>query len=79
MGKIKPAHARARMHGERFRQRDAGVLLRVEQIEQRPLFRVIGRRRITRRRTDAAIAFANQFLVRKLFRRRRNPTRCAPA
>src|SRR5256714_1163776 len=61
MGKIEAADAGARMHRKRLGKRDAGLLFRVEQIEQRALLGVIGRRGITGGRADATILFAEQF------------------
>src|SRR5713101_6944095 len=57
VAEIEPAHRRARPHREAFRELDPDPPLAVEQREQGGLLAVIGLRRITRRRTDAAIFF----------------------
>ncbi len=66
MREIKPRNRRARPHRVTLRQLHAGAFLRVEQAEQRRLFRVIGLCGITRRGTDAAIIFGDALLVRQL-------------
>src|SRR5581483_5820043 len=58
--KIKAAYAGSGFHREGFGQAHAGVLLCIEQPEQRLLFSVIRAGRVTRSGPDAAIFFADQ-------------------
>src|SRR5207247_10270325 len=57
MRKIKATHACTGMHRKGFGQLDACVLLRLEQIEQRPFLGVIGAGGITGSRPDTAKFF----------------------
>jgi hypothetical protein len=76
VAEIEPAHRGARPHGEALGQRHAGRLLAAEQREQHRLLGVIGLRRIARRRTDAAVFFADQLVRREgLAGRRHDPSR----
>ena len=67
MRKVETAHARAGMHRKRFGQRDPVVLLRVEQIEERALFRVIGDAGYPAGGTNPAIFFADEIFLREFF------------
>src|SRR6516165_12532692 len=62
MAKIEPAYRRAWPHCIAFGQFHADALA-PEQSEQRALFRVVGLRRIARRRTDAAILFRDELVI----------------
>src|SRR3546814_7964685 len=66
---IEARDGRGRHHGEAAAERDAGrafVAIAAKHIEQDRLQAVIGAGWITRRRTDAGIAFPDQILVGKL-------------
>ena len=79
MRHVEPAHARPRPHRKRLGQLDARVLLHIEQPPQRALLRVIGARRIPRRRPDPAIFLVDQLIAAQLLARARSPTRRARA
>ena len=55
----------ARPHRERFGQPDAGPRLRLEQVEQRALLRVVGAGRVARRGPDALVALGDEVGVRE--------------
>src|SRR6185437_1651614 len=67
MRKIDAANRSGRIHSEIFSEANADVFFGVEQIEELALFGVVGRGWITRRRTNAAIFFANQIVAREIF------------
>src|ERR1043166_95868 len=67
MGEVESAHAAAGPHCERFGEFDAGLALDVQQLPERLLFRVIGARRITCCRANAAIFFLNQIFYTEIF------------
>ena len=67
MGEVEPADAGRGRHGERLGQVNTGERFGVEQIEQCPLLRVIGARRISWRRTDALVVLAYQLVVAQRF------------
>src|SRR5450631_4561553 len=67
MRKIETAHTRARMHRKRFGQRDPRRFLRIEQTEERALFRMIGGRRVPRRGANPAVLFPEQLFLREFF------------
>ncbi len=69
MGDIDARYRRARPHGKALGQSHIDLRFRIEQTEQRFLFRVIGLGRITRRRADAAIGLADQIIAREVFLR----------
>src|SRR5262245_60725808 len=60
MAEIEPADRRARPHGEALGEPDPDAALGVEQREQRRLLAVVGLRRITWRRADAAILLGDE-------------------
>ena len=67
MGKVKAADAAGRPHRAAFGQLDAGVFFHVQQIPERPLFRVVGTGRIAGGGADAAILFLDQLLDGEVF------------
>ncbi len=67
MGEIEAGNGRRRGHRETFGQCHASSRPDIEQIEQNALFRMVGARRIARRRTNAAIGLRDQRLVVERF------------
>ena len=64
MGEVQAADAGRPGASQILGQLDAGRRLGVEQIEQRPLLRVVGPGRIAGRGADAAILLGDQLVVR---------------
>ena len=69
----------SRPHRHGFRQFDPGRFGRLQQIEQGPLFGMIGLRRIAGRGANAGIAFGDQFLIAEILARGIAPMRAADA
>src|SRR5688500_11562239 len=68
MSKIPAAHAAGRPHGAAFRELDARVLFRFQQLPENLLFRVVRASWVAGSRTNAAVTFADQVLVAQIFR-----------
>src|ERR1039457_6285834 len=66
MREIKSTDAAAGPHGETLGELDAGVFLRVEQVPENSLFRMVWAGRITGCRADAAIFLFDEVLGREL-------------
>ncbi len=65
VGEIEPGDGRAGPHGEALGQLDAGLVINVHQLPQRPLLGVVGLGRIAGRGADAAILLENEIVVRE--------------
>src|SRR5581483_2587435 len=63
MREVPARHRRARPHREALGELDAGVALRVDQLPQRRLLRMLWACRIAGRRADAFVLLADQRLV----------------
>src|SRR5690606_6760554 len=57
---VEAAHRRGRRHRIAFGELHADALARAEQLEQRPLHRMVGTGRVAWRGTDAAVALRDQ-------------------
>ena len=73
MREVKSADRAARPHGETFRELDAGVFFRVEQIPENFFLGVVWRGGITRRRSNTAIFFFDQIIRREFFQPAKTP------
>ena len=66
MGEVKTTYRRCWQHGEILCQRQTGVVLRIEEIEQDRFERVVGAGRIAGCRANTAIFFLDQRLIGQL-------------
>ena len=67
MRKVQAANGTCRNHCVIFGELDTGLLLGMEQIKQRPLFGVIGKRGIPGRRPYPTVSFIDEVPERRLF------------
>src|SRR5690606_21197078 len=65
MGEIEAGDGRTGPHREAFGKVDAGVGFRVEKVEDRAFLGMVGAGGVAGGRTDAAVLFADQLLVRE--------------